>query len=108
MTRTIHSSVSCRARIAILSSDSAEVLASVCFGLIEYALPRLKQPDGRIFGAWVEKMRVALEVLSRLVLRTAPETVEKAFDVGLECYRIPEVARHSLLVRPASNLLERS
>ena len=97
-----------RARIAVLSSDSAEVLASVCFGLIEFALPRLKQPDGRIFGAWVEKMRVALEVLSRLVLRTTPNTVERALNVGLECYRISDISGHTLLARPASHLLERS
>ena len=97
-----------RARIAILPSYSAETLATHCIRLIRYALPRLQQPDGRLLGAWVERMRVALEALSRLVLRLAPDGAELSMNVGLECYRIPDVARHRLLARPASNLLERS
>ena len=97
-----------RARIAVLPSDSAESIASDCIDLIKYALPRLKQPDGHMLGAWVERMRVALEVLSRLVLRLSPDTAEQAMNVGLDCYGIPEVACHTLLARPASNLLERS
>ena len=97
-----------RARIAVLSSESAESLAADCIGLIRYALPRLRQRGGRILGAWVERMRVALEALSRLVLRLAPDTVEQVLNLALEYYRTPEVARDHLLARPASNLLERS
>ena len=97
-----------RARIAVLSSESAEKLAADCIGLIRYALPRLRQPGGRILGTWVERTRVALEALSRLVLRLEPDTVEQVLNLGLDCYRIPEVARNNLLARPASNLLKRS
>ncbi len=97
-----------RSRIAALTSESAEALADVCIGLIAYAMPRLTEQDGRILGAWVEKMRVALEVLSRLALRTEPSKIEEILDVGLNYYRTPGVSNHTMLARPASNLLERS
>ena len=99
-----------RGHLARLTDDTAAELAQLCTGVIEYALPRLFASDGLPIGhiSWVERMRVAMEVLSRLVLRLPTEMVNDALDLGLKCYRADQVAQHSLLGDPLGNLLERS
>ena len=98
-----------RGHLARLTDDTAAELAQLCIRVIRYALPRLftsNEPIGQI--PWVERMRVALEVLSRLTLRLSPDMVNHALDLGLECYRTDRVAQHSLLGDPLGNLLERA
>ncbi len=98
-----------RAHLASLTADTAAELARVCISAIRHALPRLftsNEPIGQI--SWDERMRVALEVLSRLALRLPPDMVNNALDLGLECYRTDRVAQHSLLGDPLGHLLERA
>ena len=98
-----------RGHLARLTDDTAAELAQLCIRVIKHALPRLftsNEPIGQI--PWVERMRVALEVLSRLTLRLPPGMVNHALDLGLECYRTDRVAQHSLLGHPLGNLLERA
>ena len=99
-----------RTFVAALSADSARTLEEICNSVIEYALPRIVGTDSRghrpIF--WIERMRVAMEVLSRLVLRQEPEKVETIFNKALEYYRNDHVAREFWLDVPVRNLLNRS
>ena len=98
-----------RTRIASLSDDATETLAQVCRGVIDYTLPRLFTPEETTEGvSSVERLRVAIEILSRLILRVNPERVADALDLGLECYRAKGVVEHHWLAGPIGNLLKRS
>ena len=98
-----------RTRVATLSDESAKTLAEVCIGVIEYILPRLPTLGShRSEFSWIERMQVAMEALSRLVLRLSPEMATTAFDVGLVCYQTPQVVQHSLLVSSLGSVLKRS
>ena len=96
-----------RPRVATLSAASAKALAEICQGMIEYALPRRVGAGARP-GFWIERMRVAIEALSRLVLRSEPEMAEAIFNKALELYRNDHVSRGPLLSKPVRNLLRRS
>ena len=98
-----------RSRLARLTDDTAEELAQLCVGVIKHALPLLFTSEEQIGGiTWAERMRVALEVLSRLVLRLSPTMANYALDIGLECYRTDRVAQDFGLGPPLGNLLERA
>lgn len=57
--------------------------------------------------SWVERLRVALEVTSRLVLRLDPRRSEAVFDMALNHYQDDRLD-HFLLADPLWRLLERS
>ena len=98
-----------RTRVAVLSDDVVERLAEICIGIVKSTLPLLP-PSGEI-GAGissVERLRVAMEVLSRLSLRLAPDLVSAALDVGVECYQAERVRRYDWLGPPLTNLLGRT
>ena len=99
-----------RTRVAALSADSAKALAEICNSVIEYALPRIvgTDADGHRPIFWIERMRVAMEALSRLVLRLDPDMVESIFTKALAYYQNDYVARDIWLHDPVRNLLERS
>ena len=98
-----------RPRVATLSAASAKALAEICQGMIEYALPRMVGAGARARPVfWIERMRVAIEALSRLVLRSEPEMAEAIFNKALELYRNDHVARDLWLSEPVRNLLRRS
>ena len=98
-----------RTRVARLSEDSATTLAEICESVINYAFPRLTLADTPpLLNAWVRRIRVALEVLSRLVLRLPPESVATVLELGLDFLRNPAVRGDVLLSRSVSNLLGRS
>ena len=98
-----------RATIGTLSEDSVLTLAQICIGVIHYVLPRVSAPAEYVFQVfWVERMRVAMEVLSRLVLRLPPDTAKTVLDLGLVCYRTPQVAQHVWLDEPLYSLLRRA
>ena len=98
-----------RIRVAALPENSVKVLAAICNCVIEYTLPRIvgagagKRP---IF--WIGRMRVAMEALSRLVLRLEQDMAEATFDKALEIYRNGHVAQEPWLTEPVQNLLTRS
>ncbi len=98
-----------RARAAALSESSVGKLSKVCIDVINYAVPRLKTNGGlqrSLF--WITRMRVALEVLSRLALRATPDQAETFLDIGIQCYKNVEVVRDHWLHTPVGNLLQRS
>ena len=98
-----------RTRIASLSDDATEALVRICIRVIDYTLPRLLAPDERRGGiSSVGRLSVALEALSRLILRVKPELVVDAIGLGLKCYRTKSVVEHHLLAGPVTNLLRRS
>ena len=101
--------VTSRTRIASLSDEATDTLARVCIGVIEHTLPRLFTPDEAAAGiSSIERLRVALEVLSRLVLRTKPELVAEVLELGLKCYRTKGAAAHYWLSDSIGNILARS
>ncbi len=97
-----------RARVAMMPQDSADNLVVLCNRVIQYALPRLRSPGARVGTmSWVERIRVALEVTSRLVLRLDPESAAGVFDAALSHYGTDHF-RHVWLTLPLRRLLERS
>ena len=95
-----------RARVATLPADSARTLTEICEGVIEYVLPQMVGAGARpVF--WIERMRVAMEVLSRLVLRLESDKVETIFDKALELYRNHQVAEDPWMTAPVRHLLQR-
>ena len=53
-------------------------------------------------------MRVAVEVLSRLVLRLESDKSESVLDEALELYRNKQIAQERWMQEPIRNLLKRS
>ncbi len=86
-----------RTRVATMSTGLAKRLAQDCSNTVEHALPHI-----------TSKLGVALEVLSRLVLRLEPDTVQDVFNRALTHYQTETIARHSWLADPVRNLLKRS
>ena len=98
-----------RIHLARLDDDSIAKFTQICIDVIKHALARLDSPDQSSHGiSWVERMRVALEILSRLVLRLSPSVVNDALDIGLECYRTDRVVSHIWLMSSLNNLLMRT
>ena len=96
-----------RPRVAAMPVDSVERLIQVCNNAIEYALPRIA--GGRPHAIfWIERLRVALEVLSRLVLRSDPKMAETVFGKALEYYRNSHVAQDRFFEQPVLHIMERS
>ena len=96
-----------RTRVAMMSVDLAKTLAEICTGAIKYALPRMLD-EGTGTVSRPQRMGVAMEALSQLVLRLKPDTVEATFNKALEYYRNHQVAQESELENPVRNLLKRS
>jgi len=98
-----------RSRVATLSETSASLISDMCIDAISYSLPRLTTDGGsKLSLPWIERMRVAMEVLSRLALRVTPERVDSLLDLGIQWFRSQEVAQEPWLYRPLKNLLQRS
>ena len=98
-----------RTRLATLPDETVATLTQLCMDVIEYALPRFSvagESIGRI--SWVERLRVALEVLSRLTPRLSPELLNTVLDIALQCCKTSEVAAHHWLASPVRSLLRRS
>lgn len=96
-----------RSRVAIMPMENIDTLVDIATGLISYALPKVNAPSTRsVF--WVAKLRIAMEALSRLVLRLSPESVEQIFKQALSYYRMKELAREPWLGKPIGNMLSRA
>ncbi len=97
-----------RTRVAAMPVDLLNTLVQICVGAVEYALPRIVGSGEQSGVSWIERLRVAIEALSRLVLRLDPEMTEEIFDKSLEWYRNVHIAQHSWLSRPMQHILDRS
>ena len=98
-----------RTRVATLTPEQADILAKSCERAIETCLGHvLAGNEQRRITFWTERIRVAIEVLGRLVLRLEPHRAETILDKALEYYQNPQLARHRGLSGPIRNLLEYS
>lgn len=96
-----------RLHVATLQEDIVMKLAQTCISAIEFSLPHLIVPgELRVNEFSVARIRVAAEVLSRLVMRLPPEMLGAVLDLGLESYRA--VPKHYWLERPVGSLLRRT
>ena len=86
--------------LALLSDDAVQRLVRDCTRVIDYSRPR----------GWVERIRVAMEVLSRLVSRLESDSALETFDYAFELYRNRQhrVMSHAWIGRPLQNLLSRA
>ena len=98
-----------RPHIAVMSVELSRKLAVICHSIITYASPRIGVVDtaGRT-PFWIERMRVAMEVLSRLVVRLSSEEVENVFNHALGAYHNSTIVRQPWLCQPLCNMLTRS
>ena len=89
-----------RNHLALLSDDAVQRLVRDCIRVIDYSLPR----------GWVERIRVAMEVLSRLVSRLGADSALETFECAFEIYskRQHLVLSHAWIGPPLRNLLSRS
>ena len=99
-------SVLSRTRVAAIPAEKARTLAEICKSVMEHALPRMGRPGPGVF--WIERMRVAVEVLSRLVLRLESDKAESVLDEALNLYRNREVAEEPWMAGPVYSLMKRS
>ena len=98
-----------RTRVATMPTYSVKSLVESCLIAIEYALPRIFDVNTglrKIF--WVERLRVFMEVLSRLVVRLEAEIVQAVFKKALKWYENSRIAGDSLLHGPMRNIFKRS
>ena len=89
-----------RNHLALLPDDAVRRLVRDCKRMIDHSLPR----------EWVERVRVAMEVLSRLVSRLESDAALDTFDYAFELYRNRQhrVLSHVLIGSPLNDLLMRS
>lgn len=98
-----------RTRVAGMDKDSVVQLARICIRMVEFTLPRLAVTQGsNQYGFWVERLRVAMESLSRFIVRVDSEMCDSVFCKALHWYKNPNVVRHSLLKDPIEDVLRRS
>lgn len=96
-----------RYRIAALSMEDVNSLVDLVNRVISYSLPKANNNDERsIF--WITKLRVAMEALSRLVLRLPVERVEEVFKQAMGFYRMDWMSKEPWLGKVIENLLVRS
>ena len=93
-----------RMRVAALPDNAVDVVGRCCSQCIDYSVSRIRGPEA---SAWVDRLRVALEILSRLVLRKQPDKVEEILDTALDFYSNRSMAGNRLLTRPLRHLLMR-
>ena len=98
-----------RSQVALMPMDLAKKMTVFCENVIKYALPRIGGVDagGRNLF-WTERMRVAMEALSRLVIRLNPEDIEDVFSSALTAYKNTDILRQLWLHQPLHNTLSRS
>ena len=96
-----------RTRMAKMSVDLAERLASLCEEVMDYALSQIGSARTHS-GCWIERLRVAMEALSRFLIRLTPVAIEAIFDKAIVYYGNDNIARHPWLSHPVHSLLRRS
>ena len=96
-----------RSRVAVMPMEAVDALVDLITNFISYALHRVTSSSKRS-GFWVTRLRVAMEALSRLVLRLPPERAEQIFKQALGYYRMEGIAKHPWLGKPMGHLLTRA
>ncbi len=86
----------------------AEELAGNQLGVVQFALARLRALEGRQRLFWRERLRVAVETVSRLLPRLAGSKVDDILSLSLELYADSPVRRDVWFGTPLQNLISRS
>ena len=97
-----------RERVAALGKSTAHTLAGISKAVLRYAISWIEATASGRNVFWAERARVAMEGLSRLVLRLDGVAVEEVFSEALNLYRNPRVASEFWLHQPLRNLFQRS
>ena len=96
-----------RFHVATLEDDVVAKLAQASMSAIDFSLPRLIVPGEPVVNQFaIAKIRVACEVLSRLVMRLPQNKLDEVLDLGMRCYRTVPI--HYWLGPPTGNLLKRT
>ena len=97
-----------RSLIASTPQEVIEGLSQNTLNVIRFALPRIAVAGQRgdvIF--WIEKCRVAMEALSRFVLRLEATSVEAIFSEALGWYGNVSIAKDPWFIEPVRHILAR-
>ena len=97
-----------RSLVASTPKEVIERLSQSTLNVIRFALPRMAAAGQRgdvIF--WIEKCRVAMEALSRFVLRLETTSVEPIFSEALGWYSNATIAKDPWFIQPIRHLLAR-
>nr|WP_171015404.1 SIR2 family protein [Methylobacterium sp. L1A1] len=95
-----------RRAVGRLGDREADLLVDRLSALTAYARPLLFS-GSRAGSLWIERLRVAVELLSRLALRRTVHA-ERLFALGLDLYRDRRICPHPWLSRGVYNLVRRS
>lgn len=96
-----------RPRIATVPLKEIDALVELTTNSITYVLPRVVSASARA-NFWITRLRIAMETLSRLVLRLSAARAEAIFKQALSYYRMEGVAQNRWLQTPVDHLLSRS
>ena len=97
-----------RSLIASTPQEVTERLSQNTLNVIRFGLPRIAVAGQRgdvIF--WIEKCRVAMEALSRFVLRLETASVESIFSEALDWYGNTTIAKDPWFIEPVRHILAR-
>ena len=97
-----------RHRVAAMPAESVTKLAQICSDVIEHALPRIVDAGTQRNHFWDNRLQVAMEALSRFVVRLDPDPAESIFSKALEWYGHRTVAGNNWLSNPVRSILKRS
>ena len=97
-----------RPKVARMPSDLVETTVDLSLRVVDYFLARTGQSVTNSEISPHDRVRVAMESVSRLVLRLQPEKVCEVFASALEYYRTPSVFGNLLIHSAIWNLLKRS
>lgn len=97
-----------RPAAARLTPTEVTDLVAVTRRTIDYAQPRVGCPPVERSVFWITRLRVAIEGLSRLVIRLPIAEVEAVLRQSMRLYRSPNLARDFLLSDAIIHLLHRS
>jgi hypothetical protein len=100
-----------RSAVARMSTSDVESLVAIVQRMINYAMQK-DDRNGRIreerSSFWITRLRVAMEVLSRLVTRLPEAAAEGVLNQATEFYRNPNLAHEHWLRDGIAHLLRRS
>ena len=97
-----------RSRVAMMPAEAVEELAECQLGVVAFSLARLRVGRSGRNVFWCERLRVAMESLSRFVLRLPVDRVTEVFELSLKLYAEPLVRDDFWFAAPLFNLMRRS
>ena len=97
-----------RSRIAMMPAEAVKELVEGQLGVVEFSLARLRVGGSGRGVFWCERLRVALESLSRFAVRLPVARVEEVFGLSVELYTEPLIRHDFWFAEPLFNLMRRS